>query len=173
MRERLQSLLGSILLLVALSSAASCSGSPTEPSELGPSQTIGSVTVEALSASYWRDFMPIVQKPGPDGGSPLTAAVTIRVTNGGPASTSFVVSGAIRDSENASHAMTASATDRRTGLPWSGVVLGQATLEINVSLRDGPFLPVGSRVFAVITLEDVLRRSISIRAPEGEIRATF
>jgi len=161
-----------ITVFIVAVASASCSGSPSAPSDLGPSETIGSVTVEALNASYWRDFMPIVQKPGPDGGSPLMAAIAVRVTNDGPASTSLSLSGTIHES-GTGHAMTASAVDRQTGRPWNGVILGQTTLVVDVSLRDGPYLPVGSRAFAVITFEDVFRRSVSIRAPEGEIRATF
>ncbi len=42
---------------------------------------IGGCEIKVLDAYFWRDFMPVVSRPGPDGGSPLRARVRLSIDN--------------------------------------------------------------------------------------------
>lgn len=169
MNRRLPLAILFVALLAAIT-ASSCDDGPTAPSDLPPSGTLGFFTVEVTGADYWRNFMPTIQDRGPDSGSPLTASVRVSVRNEGPAAT-LSFSGAVHESGGARHEMAAAAVDRATGNPWSGIIPADTTLQVEVSLRSGPYLQPGSRVFAVLTFRDGLRRSVSVRAPEGEVQA--
>lgn len=46
-----------------------------------PGGGIGKCRITAASIYAWRDWMPVVSKPGPDGGSPLHAKVTLTLDN--------------------------------------------------------------------------------------------
>ncbi len=169
MNRRLPLAILLVTLLAAIISS-SCDDSPTAPSDLPPSGTLGFFRVEVTGADYWRDFMPVVQDRGPDDGSPLMASVRVNVRNDGPPAT-LSFSGAVHESGGARHEMTATAVDTATGAPWGGIMPADTTLQVEILLRSGPYLQPGSRVFAVVTFTDGLRRSLSVRAPEGEVRA--
>ncbi len=44
---------------------------------------VGALTVSMDSPYLWRDWMPVVSKPGIDGGSPTATLVSVILTNKG------------------------------------------------------------------------------------------
>jgi hypothetical protein len=42
---------------------------------------LGACKISVLQTYFWRDWMPIVRRPGPDGGSPLRAKVNLSFDN--------------------------------------------------------------------------------------------
>ncbi len=168
--------LPSLLLVVVM--CASCSASPAAPSNgtdaanLPVSIAIGNVGVKVTSSGFSRDWMPIVQKPGPDGGSPLMGAIRVVIGNSGAAGR-LTFTGTFWDLSGTSYPATSTAMNWSTGKDWDGTIPASAQLDIQVALRDGPYLPLNSRVFAVLTWTDQSGRTVSMRTEEGLIGGTY
>ncbi len=168
------------LLLVGLVMLPSCGGSPVSPSDspttppgLSTSISMGSVSLRATGATFWRDWMPIVQNPGPDGGSALMATIDITVESTGAANRFTLTTPAIRDSSGKNYPTTVSAIETASGGAWDGTAPANTRFQIHITLREGPYLAVDSQVFAVLTWTDQAGRVASMRTADGHIRATM
>ena len=166
------------LLFVGVFVFASCGGTPTAPGtsptfppNLATSIALGGVSFQVNSTYFWRDWMPIVQKPGPDGGSPLFGAIKVGIDNASAASR-MTLTCTVRDVSGKSYPAAASLIDLATGKEWDGTVPANGHVDVYVSLHDGPYLPLNSKVFAVLTWTDQAGRAASMRTPEGQINGT-
>jgi len=159
--------------------------------ELGPCK------ITVLQTYFWRDWMPIVDRPGPDRGSPLHAKVKLILDNsmGGTNKLSFQV--VIVDDNGQSHSVpfrilpnfqvlpeavwksyrnfdeeTKRSVVAKYNVMWNGELKPGETREVDISTSEGPYLPVGSRIHVKITWMDQQGDSVVVRTPDEPIHRT-
>ncbi len=167
------------LLVVTVFVFVSCGASPTAPSgntttppNLATSVSIGSASFTVTSAYFWRDWMPVVGNPGPDGGSPLMAVINVTIDNAGAADRATLLC-TVRDSSGKNYLVTTTVVNAATGKDWDGTILPNTRTNLSITLRDGPYLPVKSTVMAVLTWNNGSTRVASMRTPEVQVQQTM
>ena len=152
---------------------------------------LGACEIRVLNVSFWRDFMPIVSRPGPDGGSPLHARIKLILDNSRGADNQFSFRAVIVDGKGQPHPVpfrvitqTGSPSDpnldgksKRTsatahGAVWDGGIKRSEIREVELVTADGPYLPVGSSIHVEITWTDQKGDSVIVRTQDGQIRRT-
>ena len=138
----------------------------------GPGVAPGKSTcgIKVLDAYFWRDFMPIVSRPGPDGGSPLRARVRLRIDNTTGADDKLSFRAVIVDEKGQPHP-AAFRVEQRGGV-WGGEVKASEVRENELITDGGPYLRVGSGVHCEITWTDRKGDSVIVRTPVGQINRT-
>jgi len=122
--------------------------------------------ITALTVYFWRDWMPIVEHPGPDRGSPLYAKAALFLDNskGGEKKLSFKAS--VVDAEGQKDALS------KYRLTWDCVLKAGETREVEFLSHDGPYLPVGSSIHLEFTFTDEQGHSAIVKTPSGVIERT-
>jgi len=143
---------------------------PAPVSSRGASFKLGACEIRVLDAYFWRDFMPIVSRPGPDGGSPLRVRVRLSVDNSRGVENKFSFRAVIVDEKGQSHPITFRGTQR--GMMWDGEINTSEVREIELVAADGPYLPAGSGVHVEITWTDRKGDSVIVRTPVAQINRT-
>lgn len=160
-------------------------------SELGPCK------ITVLQTYFWRDWMPIVDRPGPDRGSPLHAKVKLRLDNsmGGTDKLSFRTE--VVDDKGQSHSVpfhvlpnfqvlpdavwksyrnfdeeTKRSVADKYNVMWNGELKPGEIREVDLATADGPYLPVGSSIHVKITWMDQQGDSVVVRTPDEPIHRT-
>ena len=147
----------------------SLSAAATPPPNLSQSTRVGSVTVNVIGASFWRDWMPEVTKPGPDGGSPMQSRISLRL-DGAEANDSMLnFNVRIYDANGHVHATRYSAESGTGNRAWDGTLSAKSEV-IELVSRQGAYLPVGEKIVAVITWSDQNGNTGSVVTREGEVR---
>jgi hypothetical protein len=146
----------------------------------GAAFKIGACEISVLDTYFWRDFMPIVSRPGPDGGSPLRAKVKLSIDNSRGPDNKFSFEAAIVDDRGQIYPvpfrimeqgrMSSSATTR--GAMWDGEIKTAEVREIVLVTAEGPYLQVGSSIHVEMTWTDRKGDSAVVRTPDGQIRRT-
>ena len=154
------------------------SGMPKQPSSanarsLPTSVVINDVRIEATSASFWRDWMPMVSRPGPDGGSPLYSLVRFQFHNTGTTTRRFSFTAEVHDGTGGIHAVPFRIMRTYSGPPWNGEIGPGERRDIEILSHDGPYLQIRSRVFAVVTWSDGQGGRGVLRSPDGSIDQTM
>jgi len=153
--------------------------------------------ISVLSTYFWRDWMPIVEHPGPDHGSPLYSKIKLRIenTSSGPAILFFKA--AIIDEQGRSYPasfsvqpdyklLPKSAYDSysnldeqgkkdviaKYGLVWDGSLKQSEVREVELLSHDGPYLRAGSRVHLELAFSNPRGNTIIIHAPSDIINRT-
>jgi len=153
-------------------SIISSSPTPLPLSGLETTANIGNVSVTVLKAYYWRDWMPEVQHPGPDGGSPLLAKIQIRLNNSGGNDGNLSFTTVVYDQERRSHPVIFHVIPDQNGNVWSGSLAAGESKVIQILTNEGPYSPVGSKITTVITWTDQDDNSVSVITPEIGIERT-
>lgn len=126
--------------------------------------------VRLLDASLWRDWMPIVQEPGADGGSPLYARIELDLHNRGrtPLRLTWHVELVVGAKV---YALPFQAQDK-TGKTWTGRLGADARQVVELFTRAGPYLAVGTEVYAraVFSADDGER--VTMETPVHAIERT-
>jgi hypothetical protein len=143
---------------------------PTQVTSRGTTSRIGVCEIRVLDAYFWRDFMPIVSHPGPDGGSPLRARVRLSVDNSRGVENKFSFRTVVVDEKGQSHPITFRGTQR--GMMWDGEIKTSELREIELVAADGPYLPAGSGVHVEITWTDRKGDSVIVGTPVAQINRT-
>jgi len=105
-------------------------------------ETIGPVTVTLEDGGAYRDWMPIVGEPGPDGGSPLVASARLTVHNSGDAAVDLAIGDAGVVTKAGAFPIAVSVLSDVPPLPRR-VPPGEGVTML-VGTRSGPYLPVGT-----------------------------
>jgi len=139
---------------------------------LTDSTEVGGVRIRAVGSSYWRDFMPFVSRPGPDGGQPLYVMVAFELQNPTGERRRLTPSGYVVDG-NGTEYPTPFRTVRTVEGSWDGVLEGGASLQVEIICYDGPYLPVRSVIRAVVTWRDDQGQEGTVVAPAHAIEQTL
>jgi hypothetical protein len=136
----------------------------------GAPSGIGACEIRALDVYFWRDFMPVVSRPGPDRGSPLRAKVRLSIDNTRGIANKLSFQAVIVDEKGQSHPVFFQVT--RHGAVWDGEIKASEVREIELVTAEGPYLPVGSGVHVQITWTDRNGDSVIVRTPVAQINRT-
>jgi hypothetical protein len=153
--------------------------------------------IAVSSVYFWRDWMPIVQHPGPDQGSPLYSKVKLRIENTTSASVKLLFKAVAIDEQGQSYPATFDVQPDYTLLPkrvydgyssldaqakkyaatkygliWDGGLKPGEVREVELVSHDGPYLPPGRRVHIAFTFSDPEGHSAIIRSPSDIIQRT-
>jgi hypothetical protein len=153
--------------------------------------------ITVLSIYFWRDWMPIVEHPGSDHGSPLYAKVKLLLENSKSEVKKLDFTGAAIDEKGRSYPVTFAVLPKYDMLPqdvykayssldeqgkkdvmakyhvvWEGGLEPGQAREIELISHDGPYLPVGSRVHIEFTFTDQQGRSAIVKTPPNVINRT-
>ncbi len=126
-----------------------------EANGLRTASWLGDLEITLLSAVFWRDWMPEVEKPGPDGGSALHAKIRLLLDNskGGAGRLHWGV--VLCDEGGRAYSVAWESEPVRQGDSKDSAVLFAGQVKtIELVTRGGPYLPSGSKVFAVVRMKD-------------------
>lgn len=169
-----------------------------ESEKEGTASELGKCKVYVIGAYFWRDWMQIVSRPGPDGGSQLHATVKMWLGNSsmwGACSLSFRA--VIIDGNGRSHPTTFRVPPNYRVLPddvskkwralgeearkdaiakynvvWDGTLKAGEGRIVELLASEGPYLPVGSRIHVEVTWTDRKGNSAVVRTLDETIRRT-
>jgi hypothetical protein len=136
----------------------------------GATSKIGVCEIRVLDAYFWRDFMPVVSRPGPDGGSPLRAKVKLRIDNSRGVDDKLSFKAMIVDEKGQTH--PAAFRVIQHGGTWGGEIGMSDVRQIELTTEEGPYLPVGSAVHVEITWTDGKGDSAVVKTPVLQISRT-
>lgn len=180
-----------------LPTQSSATSKATTSNESNKAAQLNGCTITALSVYFWRDWMPIVEHPGTDHGSPLYAKAKLLVDNTAGGAKKFSCKGMVIDEKGESQAMTFQAMPDYRLLPdaisksypsldekgkgevlakynviWDGSLKPGEVREVEMISHDGPYLPVGSRIHVEFTFTDQQSRSVIVKTPTDVINRT-
>ncbi len=141
----------------------------TPPPNLSQSGNVGNVTISIIGASFWRDWMPEVSKPGPDGGSPLQSRISIRLDSDDANDSVLSFDVRIYDANKQVYATRYSVKSGPGERAWDGRLSAQSDV-VELVTREGAYLPVGEKVVAVINWSDQNGNTGSVVTREAEVR---
>ncbi|HTY62931.1 MAG TPA: hypothetical protein VMG30_11830 [Acidobacteriota bacterium] len=191
----LATLLATGFLGIALSTKNDSAASPLQA--IDKTIQCGKCKITVIGAYCWRDWMPVVAKPGPDGGSPLHARVKLTLDNSAGDPTELGLRAAIVDGKGQSYPLSfgirrysrpfaddvsgrgrisaaakgkSAATSQ--GESWNGNLNRGEVREVELVATDGPFLPAGSRVRVWMEWTDKAGNTAVITTPDFSIERT-
>jgi hypothetical protein len=158
----------------------------------------GKCRITVLGTYFWRDWMPIVRSPGPDGGSPLHARVKVSLDNSAGDANKFTFRTAIVDDKGQSYPVAFhvfsnsrnlsdnNAKSHRTysietekapvtgeyNMIWDGGLNPGEIREIELTTAEGPYLAAGSRVHLRIEWTDQKGDTAALSTPDEFIERT-
>ena len=100
------------------------------------------ISVELGTPYLWRDWQPIVNSPGPDGGSPLYVSLDFLVTNSSESRQEIAWAGYVKDANNVLRELRF--TDR-SQIPLNSMSIApDKAVTIELVAHNGPYLPIGN-----------------------------
>ncbi|MFH1022602.1 MAG: M56 family metallopeptidase [Planctomycetota bacterium] len=132
-------------------------------------EAVGDCKIKTGDVYFWRDWMPVVDNPGPDGGSPLHAKVAVELDNS-----------AGKKDVNLSWNMHV-ATVGNNGKFFPGedpkardtiTVHAGKKLVVELVTRDGPYLKVGAEVVAALRFWDGSGKAALVRTATAKVERT-
>jgi hypothetical protein len=168
-------ILASVLLAGSpgLAADVGSTGPKDAAARLGPS------TITVLDVYFWRDWMPIVERPGPDRGSPLRVKIKLLLENPAAGAAKLSVRAVVIDDQGHSYPITfnplpnyrllpdavastyrdldekaRAEMDAKYRVTWDGALNPGESREVELLAGDGPYLPVGSDVRVAMTWTD-------------------
>ena len=170
---------------------------PAWNSTKGTTAQSGNCKITALATYFWRDWMPIVRSPGPDGGSPLHARVKLSLDNSAGDANQLSFRTAIVDQKGQSYAVPFRVLPNFRVLPddvsrayrtygdtakkaviaeynvlWDGGLKPGEIREVELVTAEGPYLPVGSSIHVRIEWTDKKGDTVVVRTPDALIKRT-
>jgi len=101
------------------------------------------VSVELGTPYLWRDWQPIVNSPGPDGGSPLYVSFDLLITNASEIRQEIAWVVYVEDADNILRELRF--TDR-SQIPVSSMSIApDKAVTIELVAHNGPYLPIGNK----------------------------
>jgi len=134
---------------------------------------LGGCTITILTASLWRDWMPIVSRPGPDGGSPLYGKISVKIDNSKDQDQvlSFQVKIIDEKVQTYSVPLRIVSTSTNPG-QLDGRIAAGAVMQYELSTDSGPYLPAGSTVHVEITVTNQKGESATVKSRDVVIDRT-
>lgn len=128
--------------------------------------------ITAIDAAYWRDWMPLVARPGPDGGSALRVRILVSIENRTGRPRALSATAVVRDGQGAEQPIDLEMAGL-DGAPWDGAIGPGEVRTVELSSGGGPHAPVGSEVRAIITWRDRSGAKGVLVAPAGAVARTM
>ncbi|OEU76808.1 MAG: hypothetical protein BA864_07255 [Desulfuromonadales bacterium C00003093] len=128
------------------------------------SNRIESLTVNIIKSYAYRDWMPIVLRPGPDGGSPLFLGVAILLHNQGKSPLCIEKDAYIETEEGGQYPIMLE--NLSEGPTWPVNINAGQTIQTFIGTRSGPYLPVGSQFHLIIRLVANSGETTTVRIPD-------
>lgn len=157
----------------------------------GAAAKLDACEISVLDIYFWRDFMPIVSRPGPDGGSPLRAKVKLSLDNSRGADNEFSFKTVVVDEEGRVYPVSFQVMPRnrvpsyrtpderaKRTIAASHDVMRNVEVkrseisEIELITAEGPYLPAGNSIHVEITWTDQKGDSVIVRTPVAQINRT-
>jgi len=138
---------------------------------IGDVGNVGECSVSVESVYCWRDWQPLVETPGKDGGSPLYVKTNLQVDNSNGPATEL--------SWNAYAFEVVTGTyypidllDKNGDLKWYGQMRGSEARTVELMTHDGPYLHVGIQIVLVFRIEDQSGQTLWVKSKESRISRT-
>lgn len=128
------------------------------------------VEVEIVNLHAWRDWQPIVTRPGPDHGSPLMIGAEIKITNEAPSRKDAHWEAFIRDEDGINHPVEM--WDTNSKVPWGGSIQPVSRFKVKLYTRSGPYLKAGKEIQLFIRFY-IDGEAYSIKSKKVEIIQTM
>ncbi len=170
----LKRMLMSFFILIACTSCKSDAVVPTaELPKIRETAQIDGCTIAIIKTNMARDWMPIQQRQGPDGGGPLVGVIKFKLDNSAGSAITFKFVAVVYDQAGNDYPVTVvSAYDNSAYNIWNRSLAAGESKIVELYRGDGPYLPVRSKVFAVIIWIAQNGHTASVRTPEVEIERT-
>lgn len=133
---------------------------------------IGDVEITVLDVSYWRDWMPDVSDPGPDGGSPLRTKIQAQLHNSGKVDASLGFDAVLYDEDNHSYTIEFDTVVDKEVHAWDGLVSAGEIDTIEFVARNGPYTIVGTRIKTTFTWRDENNNTAILNVSTSEVVRT-
>jgi hypothetical protein len=165
-----------------------------------PAFTLGTCKITVLKTYLWRDWMPVVDQPGSDKGSPLHSKIQLNLDNSAGGGIKLSYQGVVISSKGQSFAVTFTVLPNYRLIPesidnpeswqtmdetarkaviakynvlWTGELKPGETRKVELLSADGPYLPGGDIATVEITLTDQKGRSVVVKSPSTLIHKTY
>lgn len=157
----------------------------------------GKCKILALRIYPWRDWMPMVADPGPDGGSPLRVRVSLIFDNSRGEAEKLSFRAFIVDSQGQSYPVIFRVMPNYNVLPdavakaypsydnearksamaqynviWDGTLKAGETRDTELFTNQGPYLTVGSIIHVRLEWTDGKGNTVVLKTPEESIKRT-
>ena len=138
---------------------------------IGESGNIGKCSVSIENVYCWRDWQPVVEKPGKDAGSPLYIKTNINVDNS--TGSAAKLSWEAYVFEMATRKFHPVGLIDKNGTPkWHGGIGDSEVKRAELMTHDGPYLDVGSQVILVFCLKDQGGQVVWVKSKKSQIERT-
>jgi hypothetical protein len=141
--------------------------------DLSSMAKVGDVTITVVDSYYWRDWMPDVSDPGPDGGSPLNVKIQIRLDNTLGADTFLFFNITVCDKDNHAHPVALRTPLGKDKRDWDGSLAAGEIKTIELRTSKGPYIAAGSRIRTVVNWKDKNGNKGSVATQDLKIHRTF
>src|SRR5512132_2320270 len=128
--------------------------SPTSIADLPTTIKVGNWKVSVLEAYFWRDWMPIVEHPGSDGGSPLYAKIQIHLSNPRSKDIRLNFTSVVHDHGNRTYRIVFQVLPNQHKVVWDGSLKAGEDRVVELITYEGPYLPVSSEILTAIVFTD-------------------
>ncbi len=108
-----------------------------------PSTRVGDVIITLRQTRFWRDWMPEVEAPGPDGGSPLYADLHLELENTGDHAATLQFEAVLHRADETTTPISLEITASGDTSGWRGPLGAGERRLISLSGRRGPYVPAG------------------------------
>lgn len=133
------------------------------------SETKGNIedcVITLLDAYIWRNWMPFLESPEPDGGSPLHISVRLRFDNSKGKTTKLSLSAVVLGEDNMQYPVVFDAVRDKHENLWDGTVAGGDNKNIEMLAKGGPPLRVGTKSSLLMTFTNRVGAKVSLKTPE-------
>jgi hypothetical protein len=170
---------------------------PAALSEEVNAAELGQCKITVLKSYFWRDWMPIVEEPGPDGGSPLRLTVTLKLENPAKEAARLSCTGVAINAKGEARALTLHIQPNFRVLPdeisksypdmdaeskkkvidkyrvlWDGALEPGESRELILGVNNGPYWPAHSIMHVELTWMDQNDHAVIVKTPPAEIDRT-
>ena len=124
-------------------------------------QNVNGVLISLDIPYLWRDWQPIVRKPGPDGGSPLYAKFDLKLTNISQNTLRVSWTATLKPGDGHLYLLQLTAQGNDAG---ESITLGSlATTHLTLRTHNGPYLAAGSETIVAISFKVNGNRPVTIQ----------
>ncbi|MRR17565.1 MAG: hypothetical protein EG826_14030 [Deltaproteobacteria bacterium] len=177
-------LLASLVVLCPYAAIAGETNPYWNPAWSSEKQTVarlGESRITVLEVYAWRDWMPIVKNPGPDGGSPLRVRIKLKLDNARGETNRLSFHAVIIDGREQSYPVTFRSlpdahqftdTNKKSAALREGTLPAGEIRVIDLLADQGPYLPAGSEIYIRMEWTDSAGQTAVIRTPAQPVKRT-